>query len=100
MATEEAEAEAESKEKKLMKKTELLAILKMLLRENFELRHEMEVLKESFRDYLNSEDLSQESEFDTDTEEENEHMKECSQCRRSADLVPSEDYQYLENDQV
>jgi len=90
----------ETKEKTTMKKKELIDINELLRREIFELRHEMEVLKESFRDYLNSEDMSQESELDTDTDDENEHMDECSQCRESADLVPSEDYQYLENDQV
>jgi len=101
------EAETRPKQKAVMKKKDLLNINELLLREISEMRHEMEVLKEGFRDYLNSEDLSQESEFDTDTDDEEEHMHECSQCRRSKsgeggldDSGQSEDYQYLENDQV
>merc|ERR1719206_762373 len=99
---EEENKNGAGKRKTTMKSEELLGINELLRREIFELRHEVEVLKETFRDYLNSEELSQES-TEEDTEDDEAHLPECAQCRGGeypGMSIESEDYQYLENDQV
>jgi len=92
--------EVDASGRKIMKKVELQKINEVLLRDLFELRHQMEVLKQGFRDYLDSEELSQ-SDYDT---AEDEHQ--CQKCRPSivrnqdGSSQTSEDYQFLENDTV
>jgi len=106
--TAERSSEPTTRRKTKMTKRELQNINEVLLREIFELRHQMEVLKESIRDYMNSEEWSQESEYDTDTEDD-EDRHECGQCKRPKpnsvarnmeESSQSEDYQYLENDKA
>jgi len=101
---ENSEITRQTPSKTKMKRNELQRINEVLLREIFELRHQVEVLKENFRDYLNSEELSQ-SEYDTATDEEHvcSTCVQCMQCKlpvrnQDDDTSQSEDYQYQENE--
>jgi len=73
----DAVEQGEIPKKKMVKSSELRRLNRILLREIFELRHQMELLKENFRDYLNSEDLSQ-SEYDTATDDDNASCPACT----------------------
>jgi len=88
---------SEKGEKKANVKTsELKRLNRILLREIFELRHQIEMLKENFRDYLNSEDMSQ-SEYDTATTDD-DHASSCPVCMQGQhDDTESEEYEHQEN---
>jgi len=76
----------ETSRKGKLKRSELRSINEVLLREIFELRHQMEILKDFV--YLNSEDLSQ-SEYDTATDDD--HANTCEQCSMQCKPTRNED---------
>ena len=74
-----SEAQKISIENKGITSAELTQLNRVLLREIFELRHQIETMKENIRDYLISDTDDQESECDsTISQEENEHS--CDLC--------------------
>ena len=96
--TEETDKKKDKTEK--IKNCELKRLNRILLREIFELRQQIETLKENFRDYLNSEELSQ-SEYDTATDDDHT-CNACTQCMRckptKQDDITSEEYEHQENE--
>lgn len=72
---EETNESEESNETKRFAKSELIRLNRILLREIFELRHQIDVMKENIREYLYSDE---ESEDDTATDEDEHVCEHCS----------------------
>ena len=89
----------------ILNHSELIRLNRVLLREIFELRHQIDVMKENIHEYLNSD--SEGSEYDTATDDEDPDHS-CEHCSPShpsqapavngEDKVEDESYEILENE--
>ena len=87
--------ETEPKQKKTINNSELIRLNRVLLCEIFDLRNQIDVMKENIREYLYSEEDDEESEYDTATDDD--HV--CEHCTTAtAPQVTTEEYEQCEDD--
>lgn len=99
--TENSDAESTKSEAKILAKSELIRLNRILLREIFELRHQIDVMKANIREYFED---TEGSEYDTATDEEHA----CEHCaptkteendETTENKNENEEYEILENEE-